>query len=151
MEPTAAKISLSPLPEPGPLAGLTITLVEDDKPASDAFRLLALTGGARVRRADTLTSARRHVALYRPHVVIVDIGLPDGNGLDLIRDLAGMTAPRLAVVAISGGDPSEWASAAREAGAGAVLAKPIRGVEQLRAAIAEAMPPITDDANNSAI
>ncbi len=150
METTSAKISLSALPEPGPLAGLTITLVEDSKTASDAIRLLALTGGARVRRADTLTAARRHVALYRPHAVIVDLGLPDGDGIDLIRELAVVPGPRPAVVAISGRDPSSWADAAREAGAGAMLAKPIANVEQLRSAIAQAMPSAAGEATDPA-
>jgi DNA-binding response OmpR family regulator len=131
---------LRPTSESRNLNGLTITLVEDSACASEAIRLLAQVQGGRVRRADTLGAARRHIALYRPNAVVVDIGLPDGSGMDLIRELAAMPEPRPAIVAISGGDPADWTEAALAAGAGAVLAKPLGGAEELAAAIRAAMP-----------
>jgi DNA-binding response OmpR family regulator len=68
-----------------PLAGLTILAVEDSRFASEALRLMCLRSDARLRRADSLEQADRHLSVYRPDVVIVDLGLPDGNGADLIR------------------------------------------------------------------
>lgn len=72
-----------------PLSGLTLLTVEDSRFASEAMRLLAQRSGARLRRAETMALARRHLALYRPDVVIVDLGLPDGSGIDLIAEIAG--------------------------------------------------------------
>ena len=62
------------------LFAVTILLVEDSRSASEAIRLYAAESGARVRRADSLHAASRHLAIYRPSVVMVDLGLPDGDG-----------------------------------------------------------------------
>jgi two-component system KDP operon response regulator KdpE len=69
------------------LLGLTVLVIEDSKFACKAMLLHYLHSGARIRRADSLRSARRHLQVYRPSVAIIDIGLPDGNGKDLIKYL----------------------------------------------------------------
>ena len=84
------------------LFAVTILLVEDSRSASEAIRLYAAESGARVRRADSLHAASRHLAIYRPNVVMVDLGLPDGDGMALIRHLASASTPLGAIVALSG-------------------------------------------------
>lgn len=111
-----------------PLQGLTILAVEDSRYAADALRLMAQRLGARLRRAEGLGAARRHLALYRPDVVLVDLGLPDGGGEDLIRDLAADGGPP--AVAISG-DPA-GRGPALAAGAAAFVEKPLGGLEAFR-------------------
>lgn len=122
-------------PIPGrPLLGLTVLVVEDSRFACEAMRLLCLRSGARIRRADCLRSARRHLQTYRPSVVIVDLGLPDGSGVDLIREMAQIPV----VLAISG-DPDLLPSA-MAAGAHGFLAKPIESLAAFQSAVLAALP-----------
>lgn len=121
-----------------PLRGLTVLVVEDSLFASEAIRLLCLHSGARIRRADSLANARRHLAVYRPSVVIVDLGLPDGSGADLIAQLHGAT-PRVDVLLATSGDP-EAEVEARLAGADGFIAKPIAGIAAFQSAILEHLP-----------
>lgn len=122
-----------------PLAGVTLLLVEDSRFASEAVRLLCLRSGARVRRADCLASARRHLAAYRPSVVLVDLGLPDGEGCDLIETLAAMPAPRPAIVGTSGLDGA--APTAFAAGADGFLAKPVELLATFQETLLSVLPP----------
>ena len=88
MDDLDAFVVAKPVPTSSrPLLGLTALVVEDSRFACEAMRLLCLRSGARIRRADCLRSARRHLQVYRPSVVIIDLGLPDGSGTDLITEL----------------------------------------------------------------
>jgi two-component system, OmpR family, KDP operon response regulator KdpE len=121
-----------------PLLGLTILVVEDSRFACEAMRLLCLRSGARIRRADCLTSARRHLQIYRPSVIIVDMGLPDGSGADLIEELAH-TTPRIGVIlGTSGDDFAE--ETATSAGADGFLAKPVHSLGAFQRAILTLLP-----------
>jgi CheY-like chemotaxis protein len=108
-----------------PLQGVTLLAVEDSRYACEALRLIARRLGARLRRAERLAEARRHLALYRPDAVLVDLGLPDGSGVDLIGDLALRGAAAPVAIAISG-DP-DGRGAALAAGAAAFVEKPLAG------------------------
>ncbi len=68
-----------------PLQGLTVLIVDDSRFACDALRLILQRAGARLRRAESPEIARLHLGFYRPDLAIVDLGLPDGRGEDLIR------------------------------------------------------------------
>ncbi|MBF9035500.1 response regulator [Rhodobacterales bacterium HKCCE2091] len=134
-------LSFRPRPTPQrPLLGLTVLVVEDSRFASEALRLLCLRSGARIRRADSLASAERHLTVYRPSVAIVDLGLPDGSGLDLIRRL---DAARPRVPVLLGTSGAERDAAAKEsAGAGAdgFLPKPMESLAAFQAAILGHLP-----------
>ncbi len=107
-----------------PLLGLTILLVEDSRYCSEAVRLLCLRSGARLRRADSKAAAYRHLATYRPSLVLTDIGLPDGSGLDIVRDLVAHRPNAPVVLATSGEDSSLCRTAALKAGADGFLQNP---------------------------
>lgn len=121
-----------------PLLGLTILVVEDSRFACEAMRLLCLRSGARIRRADCLKSARRHLQVYRPTIIIVDLGLPDGSGADLIEELAH-TAPRVEVILGTSGDDFAEA-AAIAAGADGFLAKPVSSLATFQQEILTRLP-----------
>lgn len=121
-----------------PLLGLTVLAVEDSRYASDALRLICLKSGARIRRADCLASARRHLRVYRPSVAVIDLGLPDGSGLDLIRDLNAAT-PRVDVLMAISGDP-HLDHAARAAGADRFLVKPLTSIAEFQSHLLDLLP-----------
>lgn len=118
-----------------PLSGVTMLLVEDSRFTSDALRLLCQRSGARMRRVPTLELARLHLRTYRPDVVIVDLGLPDGRGEELIAELAG-AGP---VVLASSGDPMGRDGALR-AGAAGFLEKPLPGLGAFQRAVLRHLP-----------
>lgn len=122
-----------------PLAGLTVLVIEDSRFASEAVRLLCLKSGARIRRADSLYAAQRHLNVYLPNVTIVDLGLPDGSGLDLIAQLA-QSSPRIPVILATSGDDSLFAHAAA-AGADGVLSKPVESLALFQRAVLTRLPP----------
>lgn len=120
-----------------PLLGLTILLVEDSRFFSDAVRLMSIRSGARLRRADCILSARKHIQIYRPDVVLVDIGLPDGSGEELIAEIAKMPSPP-PTIAMSGG--VEGREAAVAAGATLFLQKPFFDMASFQQTILSTMP-----------
>ena len=121
-----------------PLLGLTVLVVEDSRYACEAMRLLCLRSGARIRRADCIRSARRHLQVYRPSVVVVDMGLPDGNGADLIAELAQAVKEKSVVLATSGDDMLE--PEAMAAGAQGFLGKPITSLAVFQQMLLAALP-----------
>jgi len=135
-----------------PLLGLTVLAVEDSRFACETMRLMCLRSGARIRRADCLRSARRHLQVYRPSVVIVDMGLPDGRGEDLIHDLDAASPRVSALLGLSGDDGAE--ERAINAGADAFMGKPLQSLAAFQEAILAVLPetqrpkglrPVTDD------
>src|SRR5690606_24848243 len=120
-----------------PLAGMTVLVVEDSRFACEAMRLLCLRSGARIRRADSLRSARRHLQLYRPSALVVDLGLPDGSGLELIAEQA-RAMPKVDVILGISGDPGQ-AQAAVAAGAQGFLEKPLTSLDSFQHAILSKM------------
>lgn len=121
-----------------PLGGLTVLVVEDSRFASEAVRLLCLRSGARIRRADSLRAALRHLQTYRPDAAIIDMGLPDGNGAELIR-LISQSVPRVpAIIGISGDSANE--ELALQSGADGFLPKPVESLAVFQNAVLSALP-----------
>lgn len=61
-------------------------MVEDDKSILDICNMVLESAGLAVDSCETVIDARRLYLAGRPDLAILDIGLPDGNGLDLLRE-----------------------------------------------------------------
>ena len=63
-----------------------VLIVEDDPDAALTLRAMIGGDGFTVAVAHTLRDARRQIALQQPDIVLLDLQLPDGNGMDLFSD-----------------------------------------------------------------
>jgi two-component system, OmpR family, KDP operon response regulator KdpE len=79
---------------PGP----RVVLIEDEKQIRRFVRLALESDGAEVREASTARQGRADVAAQSPDLVIVDLGLPDGDGIQLIRDVRAWSAVPILVL-----------------------------------------------------
>jgi two-component system response regulator PilR (NtrC family) len=113
-------------------------LVVDDEP--DIRELLELTlakMGLLVDSAGSLGEARERLRGARYRLCLTDMRLPDGEGLELVRHIAGL-AGDLPVAVITAHGSAENAVAALKAGAFDYVSKPV-GLEQLRTLVKSAL------------
>ena len=113
-------------------------LVVDDEP--DIRELLELTlakMGLAVDSAGSLGEAREHLRNARYQLCLTDMRLPDGEGLELVRHIAGLPGD-LPVAVITAYGSAENAVAALKAGAFDYVSKPI-GLVQLRTLVKSAL------------
>jgi len=74
------------------LSNSCILLIESASSIRAALRNALVSAGALVLEVDTLEAARDHLSMVRPTSVLLDLGLPDGDGLELM-DLIGADVP----------------------------------------------------------
>ncbi len=67
------------------LEGLVVLVVEDDQDTRDVIGILLEKAGASVTTMDSSAKALAALERMRPHILIIDIGLPDEDGYALIR------------------------------------------------------------------
>ena len=112
---------------PGMRRRIRVVLVDDHELVRRGLReVLGEAGGiAVVGEAGTLRDGLRSVSALRPDVVLTDLRLPDGSGLDLVRALARCD-PQVRVVCLTALADPDAVHAAILAGARAYLLKEIR-------------------------
>ncbi|MEV0724272.1 response regulator [Micromonospora purpureochromogenes] len=112
---------------------MTRILVVDDEPQIlRALRINLRARGYDVEVADTGTAALKAAGSHPPDLVVLDLGLPDIDGVDVIRGLRGWTT--VPIIVLSGRAGSEDKVAALDAGADDYVTKPF-GVDELLARI----------------
>ena len=97
-------------------------IVDDDPDVLDWLQEVARLEGFTFSGAPTLRAAREHLGRRRPDVILTDLRLPDGEGIELARELPQPDAPDLIVV--TGHATVDSAVAALRAGATDYLVKP---------------------------
>ncbi len=116
---------------------LPAVLVVDDE--ADLRELLSLTLvrlGLDVDTAESVQAARALLGRNKYALCLTDMRLPDGSGLDLVRDVAASAGPPIAVITAYGS--AENAVAALKAGAFDYLTKPV-DINQLRMLVRSAV------------
>ena len=99
------------------------TLIVEDSATLCAIYSQYLDGsGLDVTAVETFASAREALVELNPQLILLDIELPDGNGLDLMGDIRHIT-PRPAVVVMTG-HGADYAQQAIDSGADDFLNKP---------------------------
>jgi DNA-binding NtrC family response regulator len=98
-------------------------IIEDEPNERAGLAALLDAEGFRTRTADSIASARRRLAETVPELVLLDLSLPDGSGLELIDDLGGAMRPD--VIVLTGHATVESAVQAIRAGARDYLVKPV--------------------------
>ena len=117
-----------------------ILVVEDDRPFREMLRKILERAGHEVEEAD---NGNVCIELYRKmasDVVIMDLVMPDKEGIETIMDLRRMN-PEVKIIAISGGGrmrPDGPLAMAKKLGAGRSLAKPFTP-QELLGAVAEVL------------
>jgi DNA-binding NtrC family response regulator len=106
------------------LNSMRVLVVDDEPDAAEALTLLLKPRGHDVRVAKTGDEAKAVVGAWRPHVVLLDLMLPDVNGLELLRDLRN-DAPDTQVVMVTGYGSVPKVVEAMNAGAFGFIEKPI--------------------------
>ena len=124
-------------PQATPSLSARILIVDDEPDLRTLYELTLLRQGYRIEAAGNLQEARQHLEAGRFDAVITDMRLPDGLGLDLLRDLAKQQRPERCVVITAHGS-AENAVEALKAGAFDYLTKPV-DLKQFRSVVASAV------------
>jgi len=103
-----------------------ILIVEDNEDASASLEMLLRIEGQEVHRAKDGKTALQVALEIAPEMVLLDIGLPDMDGYEIIRRLRASTgALRPVVVALTGYGQAEDRRRTKEAGFDHHLTKPV--------------------------
>ena len=110
-----------------------VAVVIEDEPQIRRFVRVALEAeGWQVFEADTVRRGLSEAGTRKPDLLVLDLGLPDGDGLDVLRDVRGWSA--VPIIVLSARSDEADKIAALDAGADDYLTKPF-GVGELLARV----------------
>ena len=117
----------------------TVLVIDDEPPIRRLLRTTLTAAGYRVAEAETASAGLRSLAVEKPDLVILDLGLPDHSGIELIAEIR--KASRVPIVVLSARHDERAKVAALDLGADDYVAKPFGMAElmaRLRAALRHA-------------
>ena len=100
----------------------TVLLVEDEKEIRRFVRSALLGEGCQVREAETMAQGLQEAANIKPQLVMLDLGLPDGDGVDFVQRLR--TWSQVPVLVVSARSTEHDKILVLDAGADDYLTKP---------------------------
>jgi DNA-binding response OmpR family regulator len=103
-----------------------VLVVEDDRDSAESLRRLLVLSGFEVMVAHSGQAGLETARKLQPHIVLCDIGLPDGDGYvvaSLLRQTSGTTTARL--IAVTGCGEAQHRRRALAAGFDQHLIKPV--------------------------
>ena len=109
-----------------------VLIIEDEKQIRRFVRAALEEDGCQIAEAETMAQGLIEAGSRKPDLLILDLGLPDGNGIDLIRDLRGWSD--VPVLILSARSQENDKIDALDAGADDYLTKPF-SVGELRARV----------------
>jgi len=109
-----------------------VLIVEDEKQIRRFVRVAVEEEGCQVAEAETMAQGLLEAGARQPDLLILDLGLPDGNGIDLIHDLRGWSD--IPILILSARSQENDKIDALDAGADDYLTKPF-SVGELRARV----------------
>lgn len=116
--------------------GATILIVEDEPPIRRLLRTTLAAHDYRTVEAGTAAEALQAVHHHRPDLILLDLGLPDRDGLELIADIRKRSP--VPIVVLSGRGEEAAKVAALDSGADDYVTKPF-GAEELMARLRAAL------------
>ncbi len=114
------------------MSAARVLMIEDEPEIRRFVRMALESEGLEVYEAATLARGLIDAATRRPELVVLDLGLPDGDGLDFIREFRGWS--QSPVLVLSAREGEERKVQALDAGADDYLVKPF-GVAELLARV----------------
>ena len=108
----------------------TVLIIEDDPSLNAVLAVTLQAAGYRPVKASTAAEGLRWFAHYAPDLVLLDLGLPDRDGLSVIREIRSKSATPIVVLSARGGEAVKVE--ALDLGADDYVQKPF-GVEELLA------------------
>jgi two-component system, OmpR family, KDP operon response regulator KdpE len=116
---------------------VNVLIVDDERALCDIWMDALRSVQYQCQSAYSLGAARAYLASHPVDVVLLDLGLPDGEGFDLLREIRKRDS-MMGLIVVSGRNKQETRDDAIDAGADVYLTKPVEVAEIRRAVLSAA-------------
>ncbi len=118
---------MCPKPDRGDFGSMTALIIDDEIQIRRLLRLALESRGYVVREAETGRLGLQEAAFHRPDVVLLDLGLPDMDGLEVLKNLREWSAVPVLILSVR--DQEEVKVSGLENGADDYVTKPFSTAE----------------------